>query len=121
MKLKLLALSAFTISTMSAFTPALSQKANAVCINNRVGVQVGIHGKNSVANQNQNASQSASDDCFNNQSTVTGTQVYTGKGSVNQNMNSNQHLSGGNNPTGVRIKPINNNIEVKVNVPALPK
>ncbi|NJL64744.1 MAG: hypothetical protein HC903_26710 [Methylacidiphilales bacterium] len=121
MKIKLLALSALTMSAMSAFIPTLTPSASAVCINNRVGVQVSVHGKGSTANQNQNATQSASNDCFNNQSTVTGTQVHTGAGSVNQNMNSNQRLSGGNNPTGVRIKPINNNVEVKVNVPAFPK
>ncbi len=120
MKLKLLALSAFTMTAMSAFMPNFTPSASAVCINNRVGVQVGVHGKGSTANQNQNATQSTSDDCFNNQSNVTGTQVYIGAGSVNQNMNSNQSLSGGNNPTGVRVKPINNNVEVKVNVPAFP-
>jgi hypothetical protein len=121
MKLKLVLLSAFTLSTMSAFVPALTHQASAVCINTRVGVQVAVHGKNSTANQNQRANQSASSDCFNNQSTVTGTQVYTGRGSVNQNMNSNQHLSGGYNPTGIKFKPINNNVEVKVNVPVFPK
>ncbi|PAX59635.1 hypothetical protein [Brunnivagina elsteri] len=120
MKLKLLALSAFTVSAMSTVIPALTPSASAVCINTRVGVQVSVHGKGSTANQNQNATQSASDDCFNNQSSVTGVQVHTGKGSVNQNMNSNQRLSGGHNPTGVRFKPINNNVEVKVNVPAFP-
>lgn len=119
MKLKLLALGSITVGTVLAFTPAFIQKANAVCMNTRVGIQVGIH--SGTANQRQNANQRISKDCSNNQSTVTGTQVYSGPGSVNQNMNSNQSLSGGKRKSGAPMPNINTNVGVTVDVPAYPK
>ncbi len=120
MKLKLLALSAFSISAISTLIPGLTPSAKAVCVLTDVGVQVSIHGKNSVANQNNNVSQQASDDCYGNTATTTGVQVYTGSGSVNQNRNVGQYVSGGNNPTGVPMPAIKINVNPKINVPAYP-
>lgn len=120
MNLKLIALSAFSVSAISTFIPGVTPSAKAVCVLTDVGVQIAVHGRNTTANQNNNVNQQASNDCYNNSITTTGVQVYTGKGSVNQIRNSNQYAGGGYNPTGVNIKPIKVNVPVRVSVPALP-
>jgi hypothetical protein len=120
MKLKLLALSAFSISTLSCFIPGLTHKASAVCVLTDVGVQVAIHGQGTRANQNNKVNQEASSDCYGNSVTTTGTQVYTGKGSVNQNRNVGQYVSGGNNPTGIAMPAIKIPVNIQVDVPAYP-
>ncbi|OKH33547.1 hypothetical protein NIES2101_39830 [Calothrix sp. HK-06] len=114
MKLKLIAL-ATAISVMPTLVPTLTPKASATCINVAVDNQVAVGAKR--ANQTRNSNQSISDDCFGNTSTATGTQVYTGGGRVNQTINRTQHLSGGKNPTGVRMPHININVGTQVNVP----
>ncbi|MBF2066735.1 MAG: hypothetical protein IGS39_20305 [Calothrix sp. C42_A2020_038] len=121
MKLKLIVFSSLTISAVSSFIPGLTHKASAVCVLTDVGIQVAIHGRNSVANQNNNVSQQASKDCYNNTATSTGVQVYTGAGSVNQNRNSSQYVSGGHNPTGINMPAIKVPVNVQVDVPAYPK
>ncbi|BAZ42650.1 hypothetical protein NIES4101_86190 [Calothrix sp. NIES-4101] len=120
MKLKLLVLGAFSISAISTFLPGLTPSANAVCVLTDVGVQIAIRGKNSVANQNNNVSQEASSDCYGNTATTTGTQVYTGAGSVNQNRNVGQYVSGGSNPTGVPMPAIKIHVNPQIDVPAYP-
>ncbi|BAZ08311.1 hypothetical protein NIES4071_01160 [Calothrix sp. NIES-4071] len=116
MKLKLIAL-ATVISAMPTLVPALTHKASATCINVAVDNQIAIRDRNQPATQRRNTNQSISSDCFGNTSTATGTQVYTGGGKVNQTINRTQHLSGGKNPTGVRMPHININVGTKVNVP----
>ncbi|NJL64745.1 MAG: hypothetical protein HC903_26715 [Methylacidiphilales bacterium] len=120
MKLKLLALSAFSISAISTFIPGFTSSAKAVCVLTDVSVQLAIHGKNSVANQKNNVNQQASDNCYGNTATSTGVQVHTGHGSVNQNRNSSQYVSGGNNPTGVPMPAIKIHVNPQIDVPALP-
>lgn len=122
MKLKLIALSALSISAISTFIPGITNKASAVCILTDVGVQVAIHGRGTVANQNNNVNQQASKDCYNNSVTTTGVQVYTGAGSVNQNRNSSQIVNGsGSNPTGINMAPIKVPVQIQVDVLAYPK
>ncbi|PAX59634.1 hypothetical protein [Brunnivagina elsteri] len=122
MKLKLLVLSAFSISAISTLIPGLTPSAKAVCVLTDVGVQVAIHGKNSVANQNNKVDQQASNDCYGNSATTSGVQVYTGSGSVNQNRNVGQYVSGGsaNNPTGVPMPVIKIHVNPQIDVPAYP-
>ncbi|WP_341529097.1 hypothetical protein WKK05_07215 [Nostoc sp. UHCC 0302] len=116
MNLKLLPLSLFTLASVSSFIPAFTPSAKAACVLADVGVQVAIHGRNSTANQSNNVNQQAADDCFGNAVTTTGTQVYTGSGSVQQTRNSNQYVVGGNNPTGVKIPTIKIPVGVQVNI-----
>jgi hypothetical protein len=121
MKSKLLLLSAFSVSAISAFIPTFSPSAKAVCVLTDVGVQVAIHPKDTVANQSNNVNQQASDDCYGNSATTTGVQVYSGPGSVNQNRDSTQIVNGnGSNPTGINMAPIKVPINVQVDVPAYP-
>ncbi|GJD19474.1 hypothetical protein RIVM261_044300 [Rivularia sp. IAM M-261] len=114
MKLKLIAL-ATVMSALPTLVPTFTPKASATCINVAVDNQIAVGAKR--ANQTRNTSQSISKDCFGNTSTATGTQVYTGGGRVNQSINRTQHLSGGKNPTGVRMPHININVGTQVNVP----
>jgi hypothetical protein len=116
MKLKLIAL-ATAMSVIPTLVPALTHKASATCINVAVDNQIAIRDRNKPATQRRNSNQSISSDCFGNTSTATGTQVYTGGGRVNQTINRNQHLSGGHNPTGVKMPHINVNVGTQVDVP----
>jgi hypothetical protein len=121
MKSKLILLSAFSISAISAFIPNFSPSAKAVCVLTDVNVQVAIHPKDTAANQNNNVNQQANDDCYGNSATTTGVQVYSGPGSVNQNRDSTQIVNGnGSNPTGINMAPIKVPINVQVDVPAYP-
>jgi hypothetical protein len=120
MKSKLILLSAFSISALSAFIPTFSPSAKAVCVLTDVNVQVAIHPKDTAANQSNNVDQQASDNCYGNSATTTGTQVYYGSGSVNQSRDSIQKVEGGNNPTGINVPPIKVPINIQVDVPAYP-
>ncbi len=121
MKLKLIAFGALSLSAISTFIPGITNKASAVCVLTDVGVQIAIHSRGTAANQNNHVNQQASQDCYNNSATTTGVQVYTGTGSVNQNRNSSQYVSGGSNPTGINMAPIRIPVQVQVDVPAYPK
>ncbi|MBW4603840.1 MAG: hypothetical protein KME29_30825 [Calothrix sp. FI2-JRJ7] len=121
MKLQLIALSVLSFSAISSFIPGITNKASAVCVLTDVGVQVAIHGRGTVANQNNNVDQQASKNCYNNSVTTTAVQVYTGAGSVNQNRNSYQYVNGGSNPTGINMPAIKVPVQIQVDVPAYPE
>lgn len=116
MKFKLIAIATLAMSGMTAIVPTLHAPASATCINVAVDNQVALTERGQTARQRRNSNQSISEDCFGNTSTATGTQVFTGKGSVNQTINREQHLSGGANPTGVRMPHININVGTQTNV-----
>lgn len=127
MNFKLLPVSLLSLATISSLIPSLTPSAKAACVLTDVAVQVAIRDRNNPAKQSNNVNQQAADDCFGNAVTTTGTQVYTGSGSVQQIRNSNQSAGGGNNPTGIKIPNIKVPVGVKVDIvspaynPNLPK
>ncbi len=120
MNFKLLSLSLFSFATVSAFIPALTPQAKAVCVATDVGVQVAIRDRNKPPTQVNNVNQNIDPNCFGNTSTSTGTQTSVGGGNTTQIRNSDHNLGPGQNPTGVKTPNIKVPVNVQVDVPAFP-
>jgi hypothetical protein len=119
LKLKFVSLGLFSLSTVLALGTTTIKPARAVCTATDVNVQVGV--SREPAEQNNEASAEFDEDCYNNNSTNTSTQVGQGD-RVRQNRRSEHRLGGSNGDNklrdmGVKTPNIFTPVDVKVNVP----
>lgn len=119
MKFKFLSLGLFSLSTVLALGTTTIKPAQAVCTATDVNVQVGV--SREPAEQNNEASAEFDENCYNNNSTHTSTQVGQGD-RVRQNRRSEHKLGGreGDNKLremGIDTPNIYTPVDVRVNVP----
>ncbi|AFY90421.1 MAG: hypothetical protein CLLPBCKN_007930 [Chroococcidiopsis cubana SAG 39.79] len=119
MRFKFLSLGLFSLSTVLALGTTTIKPAQAVCTATDVNVQVGV--SREPAEQNNEASAEFDENCYNNNSTHTSTQVGQGD-RVRQNRRSEHKLGGreGDNKLremGIDTPNIYTPVDVRVNVP----
>ena len=115
---KFLSFGLFSVSTLFALTATTTKPAFAVCTTTDVNVQVGV--SKNPAQQDNDVSVQRDEECFNNNSTNTSTQV--GKGENVRQTRRSQHRQGGGShdklrELGVETPNIDTGVDVRVNVP----
>lgn len=119
MRFQFLSCGLFSLSTALALATTTIEPVRAVCTATDVNVQVAISAE--PAEQNNQASAEFDDNCYNNNSTHTSTQVGQGD-RVRQNRRSEHRLGGSNGDNkwremGVDTPKIFTPVDVRVNVP----
>lgn len=94
MKLNILSLGLFSLSTLLPLTPAITSQADAACVMVDANTQVAIHGSQNPASQSNQVEMRNAEDCFGNVTVDTGTQVSSTPGEVQQSRSSS-HIVGG--------------------------
>lgn len=95
MKLNILSLGLFSLSTLLPLTPAITSQANAACVMVDTNTQVAIHGSQKPASQSNNVEMQSAEDCFGNVTVSNGTQSSITPGEVQQSRNSTHYVGGG--------------------------
>lgn len=95
MKLKILSLGLFSLSTLLPLISGINSPANAACIMVDTNTQLGIHGSQKPASQSNNVEMKSAENCFGNVTVSNGTQSSITPGEVQQSRNSSHYVGGG--------------------------
>jgi hypothetical protein len=116
MKRHLFSLSLLSFASLLPLAPSFTNSANA-CVMVDANPQVAIHPEGTTADQQSTSNMSADDNCFDNNTINSTTQVQMGDGDIKQTHQSDQVVGGGNiNNTGLTTPTIKVPVNPKVDV-----
>ena len=123
MKLKLIYLSLFSVSTLFYLIPGTTKIASAACVGLDVNNQLALTSSQEPSTQGNNVDFNASPDCFGNVTSSTNTQLGVSNGPINQQRDSTHNLIGSDeNAHGLSgptiFVPVDNQFDIN-NVPGL--
>lgn len=116
MKRHLFSLSLLSVATLLPLASSFTKTANA-CVMVDANPQVAIHPEGTTADQQSTSNMSADDNCFDNNTINSTTQVQMAPGDIKQTHDSQQVVGGGNiNNTGLTTPTIKVPVNPKVDV-----